>query len=140
MQSVSELCAFFEPAVSARVPDTAARAKKQRNAKPGPFVALTCTNTPVFACRYCVMTCTHVCIRAQCMYVRALWVYVCAQIYMRTCQRIYIHAKTGMIVHVSTTRGHGFAFRGFVAARARPAVQMVFCFLWQFFCFVPVLL
>ena len=47
-------------------------------------------------------------------YIHALGAYT----YMRTCQYTYIHAKTGVFVHVSATEGHGFAFRGFFRERA----------------------
>ena len=47
-------------------------------------------------------------------YIHALGVYT----YMRTCQYTYIHAKTGVFVHVSATKGPGFAFRCFFARAA----------------------
>ena len=94
MHSVSELCALFEAAVSARVPGNAARAraKKPRNAKTVPLCCIDMYEHARFRMYVCVLTCTHVCIRAQCMYVRALWVYVCARKY--TC--VHVSAYTYM--------------------------------------------
>ena len=47
-------------------------------------------------------------------YIHALGAYT----YMCTCQYTYLHAKTGVFVHVSATEAPGFAFRCFFA-RAR---------------------
>ena len=46
-------------------------------------------------------------------YIHALGVYT----YMCTCQYTYLHANTGVFVHVSATEGRGFAFRCFFRAR-----------------------
>ena len=47
-------------------------------------------------------------------YIHALGAYT----YMCTCQYTYLHAKTGVFVHVSATKGPGFAFRCFFARAA----------------------
>ena len=92
MQSVSELCALFEAAVSARVPGTAARAKKTAERKTGPLCCTDMYEHARFRMYVCVLTCTHVCIRAQCLYFRAFWVYVCAR--KHTC--VHVSAYTYM--------------------------------------------